>query len=130
MANTDLKKIHSKFYCNKVKLFPYKYLNRSCFDEYSLAAWYMGDGGRKFNVASLYTYGFGYQQNLDILSFFYGKFDITGNLEEDGSRNRPSDKKHFISFKGINANKFFDLVSPHMLPYFSYKLSKNRKRVF
>jgi len=26
--------------------------------------------------------------------------------------------------------KFFDLVSPHMLPYFSYKLPKNRKRVF
>ena len=125
MANADLKKIYSKFYCDGVKLFPYKYLNKSCFDEYSLAAWYMGDGGRKFNIAALYTYGFGYQQNLDILSFLYGRFNIAGNLEEDCGKDRSFDKRHFISFKGIDASKFFNLVSPHLLPYFSYKLPKN-----
>ena len=122
MSNEGLKKIYSQFYKNKVKIFPTQYLRRSNFDAYSLALWYMGDGGRKGNTCSLYTYGYGYLQNLEILLFLKNKFDLNGILHEDTREIRGDDKRHYISFKGSSGLKFSELVAPHIIPYFQYKL--------
>ena len=122
MSNKGLKKIYNAFYKDNVKIFPDKYLRASTFDSYSLAAWYMGDGGRRNNVASIYTFGFGYKSNLEILSFLNDRFDIKGSMVEDRSADRNEDKNYSICFKKEEADKFFTIVSPHILPYFQYKL--------
>jgi hypothetical protein len=130
MGNEFLKEIHNLFYIDRVKIFPYEYLMQSHFDEYSLAAWYMGDGGRRGNIASLYTFGFGYNGNLDILKFLKSKFELEGTLKSDEREIRSVDKRNFISFaKKTEKDKFFQLVSPHILPYFQYKLPKKYRTV-
>ena len=127
MGNKSIKNLYSNFYKNGVKTFPIEYLKKSKFDELSLAAWYMGDGGRKGNVPSLYTYGFGFNGNLEILKFVFGCFGIKGEMKENGRETRSEDKCNFISFTGEDAKKFFSLVSPYMLPSFSYKLPEEYK---
>lgn len=122
MGNIGLKEMYGNFYNGKTKIFPIEYLQSSEFDELSLAAWYMGDGGRKFNILSLYTFGFGYGGNLQILMFLKSKFNIEGTLKIDCGEARNPLKAHFISFKGEDAQKFFSLVAPHMISNFAYKL--------
>lgn len=121
MQNENLKKIYDEYYIDKIKIFPYEYLLKSKFDEYSLAIWYMDDGSRSNNTANLYTYGFGYDGNLKALSFLKEKFGIEGEIKKDDSEHRSEDCKHYISIKS-DANKFFNLISPYVLPYFNYKL--------
>lgn len=123
MNNKNVKKIYSKYYINNVKIFPYEYLLKTKFDEYSLAVWYMDDGSKSNNTAKLYTYGFGYDGNLKILIFLKEKFGIEGEIKRDGSEHRSEDCKHYISIKS-DVNKFFSLVSPYVLPCFNYKLPK------
>ena len=122
MGNETLKKIYNNFYINGVKTFPSKYLTDSIFDARSLAAWYMGDGGRKANNAFLYTYGFGYNGNLDILKFLNYKFGLIGKIAGSECLDRHYDKSYFISFSVIESAKFFQLVAPYLLPMFQYKL--------
>lgn len=122
MGNEFLKKIYNKFYINKVKVFPYKYLSESNFDAYSLAIWYMDDGSRNNKRSSLYTYGFEYCGNLDILRFLNERFGLTGQINQSKGNARSADKIYFISFDVENSNKFFQLVSPYVLPNFQYKL--------
>lgn len=123
MANEYLLKMHLAFYADNVKYFPFDYLQSVNFTPSSLASWYMGDGGRKANIPSLYTYGFGYWGNLQILMFLKSKFNIEGDLKEDCRESRAVVKRNFISIKkGEDSRRFFDIVRPHMISYFSYKL--------
>ncbi len=125
MVNINLKKIRKEFYSNEEKIFPLEYLKKSSFNDVSLAAWYMGDGGRKSNMPSLYTYGFEYGGNLDILIFLFDRFGVAGEIKEAKDAVRNEKKKFYISFGGDNAKKFFSLVAPHMIPYFNYKLPES-----
>ena len=122
LVNKELKSMHNGFYENNKKVFPLKFLQNSDFDALSLAAWYMGDGGKKGNVPSLYTYGFGFNGNLEILKFIFDRFQVKGEMKVDLKNIRGKDKVNFISFKKEEAKKFFSIVSPHMIPHFSYKL--------
>ena len=122
MGNEHVKKIYDQFYVDKIKIFPYDYLMGSCFDAYSLAIWYMDDGGRKGNTPSLYTFGFGYNGNLEVLKFLKNRFDTEAIIKIDDRSQRSEDKRHYISFSGAQANKFFQLVAPYVLPLFQYKL--------
>jgi len=122
MGNKILKDIHIVFYADKRKIFPYDYLTNSIFDAYSLAIWYMDDGGRKFNIPSLYTFDFEYSGNLNILDFIDKKFSIKGILCIDDRDIRHPNKRHYISFKNEDADRFFSIVSPHILRCFQYKL--------
>lgn len=124
MNNEFFKNIYDAYYINKIKVFPYDYLMNSSFDAYSLAIWYMDDGGRKGNISSIYSFSFGYEGNLDILRFLKNKFNIEGSLKIAVDIRRADDKRHFISFNKNEAQKFFKIVSPHIIPYFEYKIPK------
>jgi len=124
MQNEGLKEMYSRFYENKKKFFPFKYLSESSFDEYSLAVWYMDDGSRSQNRVGLYTFGFGYDGNLDILKFLSKKFNLKGKIYMDNREMRSEDCRHYITFSVEESKKFFALVAPYMLPSFQYKLSQ------
>jgi len=130
MNNENLKKIHDKYYINGNKIFPLPYIEKSIFDAYSLAIWYMDDGSRNYNIPTLWTLGFGYDGNLDILRFFKKKFDLEGCLKYDIRPEKPLDKIHYITFAGTEREKFFTIVSPYILPCFRYKLpEKYRSKI-
>lgn len=130
MSNEYIKEIYGNYYVDKVKIFPYEYLVNSSFDEYSLAIWYMDDGSRSANTPSLYTYAFGYNGNLDILKFLKNKFDLRADIKEDSGKNRSIDAVNFISFcEKSDKDKFFQLVSPHILPCFQYKLPEKYRTI-
>jgi transposase len=123
MVVSDLKNLRKIFYKNNEKIFPLKFLNESDFNEISLAVWYMGDGSRSSYVPSLYTYGFGYQGNLEIMQFLNQKFNIKANLRCDNGSHRHPDHRHYLSIqKGDDSQRFFSLVAPHILPCLQYKL--------
>jgi hypothetical protein len=122
MGNENLKKVYSEFYINKVKIFPYEYLIRSSFDAYSLAIWFMDDGSRRGNSATLHTYGFGYDGNLQIVRFLFKKFGICAEVKNWKSAGRSLDKTSCLYFKSSEADKFFKLVAPYILPCFRYKI--------
>ena len=133
MGNENLKLMHQFFYNNDgVKFFPYEHFTNDLrgkggmwgeFDGLSLAAWYMGDGGRKSNIPSLYTFGFGYWGNLQIQMFLKQHFDIESIMREDDRETRHISYRYYIAIKkGKDSQRFFDIVRPHMIPYFSYKL--------
>lgn len=123
MGNEFLKVIYGKFYADKIKIFPYEYLMRSGFDAYSLAIWFMDDGSRKGNTAVIHTYGFGFDGNLQIAQFLYDKFGLYCEIKNWGNISS-EDKRHCVYFssKQDKADKFFQLVAPHILPSFQYKL--------
>jgi hypothetical protein len=127
MSNKCLKEFYDVFYKNGKKQIPFDYLlNSSDFNELSLAAWYMGDGGRKYNVPSLYTFGFGYDGNLQVLMLLKSKFGIEGDLKIDDRDFRSPLYRNYISIrKGENSNMFFSIVEPYIINHFRYKLPKN-----
>jgi len=123
MGNEFLKEMNKKFYVDRVKIFPYEYLMQSDFDAYSLAIWYMDDGSRNDNSATLHTYGFGFDGNLQIVRFLFNKFNISSEIKNWGKIERSPDKSSCIYFSPkSSSDKFFQIVSPHILPNFQYKL--------
>ena len=124
MQNEKLKEVYGEFYKNGIKIFPYDFLINSSLDEYSLAIWYMDDGSRKKNRIELYSQGFNYVDNLKIIEFLYKKFNICGVIQENKSEtyNVNPNHRHHVRFNTIDSDKFFKLVSPHILPSFQYKL--------
>lgn len=127
MQNEHLKAMHDIYYKDQVKIFPYDFLIGSQFDAYSLAIWYMDDGGRRNNVASLYTFAFGYNGNLDVQRFLKNKFGLESELKKDDRPIRSLDCKHFLSLS-TDSDKFFQIVAPHILPYFQYKLPEKYRQ--
>ena len=120
--NKNLKEMHSIFYPNGTKIFPYEYLSSSSFNEKSLAYWYMDDGSRNGNSAILSTYGFGFAGNAKILAFLKEKFGLIGTLIEDKGKSRSEDARHFIRFSTDEAVKFFTIVSPYIAYGMEYKI--------
>lgn len=130
MSNENLKEMYARFYINRVKIFPYDYLINSCFDAYSLAIWYMDDGGINGNIPSIYTYSFGYNGNLDVLKLLKNKFDIMATIKIDDHGNRSPDMINYVSFNDVcERDKFFRLISPYILPSFHYKLPPSFRAV-
>lgn len=128
MNNEFLKEIYDKYYVNNVKIFPIDYLLDSEFDEYSLAIWYMDDGSRNGNSATLHTYGFGMDGNIQISRFILKKFGIFPEIKNWGKENRNADKSCCLYFSASNSDKFFQTVAPHILPYFQYKLPERYRQ--
>jgi hypothetical protein len=122
MQNEYIKNLYSIFYQKNIKIFQREYLVKSCFDAYSLAIWYMDDGARSYNSANLYTYGFGTYGNIEIIKFLKKKFNLEAEIKSDNRPQRNKERRKFLHFTKTNAEKFFSLVAPHILPYFSYKL--------
>jgi len=122
MGNEFLKEIYEKFYIDKIKIFPYEYLMSSIFDTYSLAMWYMGDGSISGKSAKIHTYGFGYNGNLDIAKFLNNKFGLVVKIAQSQQAVRSVDKCYYITLNVVESNKLSQLISPHILPHFQYKL--------
>lgn len=121
MQNEQLKELRNVFYPNGLKIFPMEYF-KGKFNQISLAFWYMGDGSRKGNIASIYTYGFGIDGNAIIKVFLKEIFQIDFDIKIDNMEKR-GDKAFFLStIKGENSQKFFEIVAPHIIPSMQYKL--------
>jgi len=129
MQNEHLQKIHHVFYRGKIKTFPVDHLDKSTFDAYSLAIWYMDDGSRNGNTCHLHTYDFEYGGNVEIIGFLWKKFGLIGSIEKDNSKHRTPGKEYHIRFNVDEAAKFFAFVAPHILPYFYYKLPQGFRPV-
>ena len=128
MGNIHLKEIYNKFYIDKVKIFPYEYLLQSNFDAYSLAIWYMDDGSRSSNTAILGTYGFGFKANHQISQFLFEKFNICSEVKQKHYEGMSFDKDCTIHIP-YQDGKFFQLIAPHILPHFQYKLPEKYRQV-
>lgn len=122
MGNKYLKKIYNEFYIGGIKKFPYEYLEQSGFDAYSLAIWYMDDGSRNGNNATLHTYGFGLDGNIQASRLLLNKFNVVSEVKLWGSKRSTIDKRNCLYFKSDIAGDFFKLVAPYILPHFYYKL--------
>ena len=94
----------------------------SIFDNYSLAMWYMGDGSIDNKSSKLHTYGFGYNGNLDIAKFLNNKFNLVVKIAQSNKHVRDVNKSYYITFNVAESHKLSQLVSPHILPHFQYKL--------
>ena len=128
MQNKELKQIYSRFYRKRTKIFPLKYLLGSVFDEYSLSIWYMDDGSRNNNSATMHTYGFGFEGNLQISRFLYKRFGLCSDIKAWGGRKRNEDTRHCLYFPSSESQKFFSLVASHILPCFQYKLPEKFRK--
>jgi hypothetical protein len=89
----------------------------------------MDDGHRRDKSCEMGTYGFGYQGNLDILKYLNSKFGLTAKISQNQKDGRSIDKCYYIDFNVAEADKFFQLVAPHILPHFQYKLPERLRTI-
>ncbi len=122
MQNKHLKEIYLKYYPNKQKIFPYSYLIESNFDAFSLAVWYMDDGGLSSDgkACNLFTYGFGPEGTNEARGYILGKFNVTSSKYDDKAR--PIETASYIHFSVSESFSFFSLIAPYTHPSMAYKL--------
>lgn len=112
-----------EFYINKNKIVP----DWIKLDPLSLATWFMDDGSGYPTKIILYSQSFSMKDNLKLISFLERDFGIQSTLckTRGGSGwaiyigNGRKNKCHNSS------NKFFELVSPFIIPCLRYKLPKD-----
>jgi len=109
---TDILPLFYHFDEDKKKI---KYINDEVLnklDERGLSFWFMDDGWKSGNQLGISTECFTDPDLNKIVSYFKNKWDIQAVIDT-GRR---------IVFKKINAFLFQSLISPHIIPLFSYKL--------
>jgi hypothetical protein len=130
-ANSDLEVINYQFYCTGNKEITLEILEN--LSPFSVAVWYMDDGKIDWHfrikrydpkcnitpVITLCTESFSRQSCENIQKWFYEKYQIKVRLKAHKLKNR-------IGYRVIVASgyaaKFLDLVRPHILPEFAYKI--------
>lgn len=128
MGNKFLRNLYNRFYDNKIKFFPYDFLRKSPFDVFSLAVWYMDDGGLMGRSACLFTFGFGLKGTDEALSFLYERFGIKGTRYQDNGKDRNPEYSFYIHLPVEQSDKFFSLIAPYIHPSMAYKLPESFRK--
>lgn len=103
---------------------------------HSLAIWYMSDGslslmgrtkGKVYKrIPSLATHAFSKEDNEKMARWFDESLDIKATINKQG-------KYYYVRFPVVEAQKFFCLIFPYIIPSFYYKIDlaypENDKRI-
>ena len=84
-------------------------------DELSLAVWFMDDGCRSRRAVYLNTQQFALPDQLRLLEMLRDQWGLIGTLNRDKCYHR-------IRLSVESTSRFVELISPHLLPMFRYKL--------
>jgi len=83
--------------------------------ELSLAVWFMDDGCRSRSAVYLNTQQFALPDQVRLLDMLRGQWGLIGTLNRDKTYHR-------IRLSVESTSRFVQLIRPHLLPMFSYKL--------
>jgi hypothetical protein len=121
----DLDDIYKMIYPKGKKKVTKKWLEQ--IDTIGLAAWYMDDGHlskqkstRSINftyTALLHTEGFSFKECKIITFWLKKKWGIKASVYKNGKRNH-----FFIRITADSSKIFWELITPWITPYFSYKI--------
>lgn len=114
-------KIRKCFYKNNQKIIPENISNLLKYN-LSLAVWYMDDGYyyRRDKSAHIYLPKLTAEDQKMLLVCLQNNFTINAKIYC-----RPDRKSCQLNFTGKDKNKLFDLIRPHILPLFNYKITSN-----
>lgn len=117
----------SEFYPNGKKFITREILDK--LNAFGLAIWFMDDGSRNIHwhtrkdglksvssrVLNINTQGFSFEENETIQKYFSDKWSISVKIYKQ--RNKP-----IICITSENANKFVEIIEPHIIPSLQYKI--------
>ena len=110
---TELKNI---FYYNKIKVFPYDFVNNH-LNDLSLAIWMMDDGYNYGNRGFEFcTDNFTEDENEKIVELFKNKFDINSHVI------RVAKKNYRVLVNKKDKTKLFNIVRKYIIPSMLYKI--------
>lgn len=106
------------FYTSGVKTIPSN-IGEFLTHPISLAIWFMDDGNGYKNKSSyrISTYAFGLEGSQILIDCLHKNFGIQTNLIRDSKG-----YQIYIPVKDGNSSRFYDLVSPFIIPSMRYKL--------
>ncbi|MBT7095252.1 MAG: hypothetical protein HN936_18550 [Bacteroidetes bacterium] len=118
ISHIDLLPIYSMFYTSGVKTIPSN-IGEFLTHPISLAIWFMDDGNGYKNKSSyrISTYAFGLEGSQILIDCLHKNFGIQTNLIRDSKG-----YQIYIPVKDGNSSRFYDLVSPFIIPSMRYKL--------
>lgn len=112
-------KWHSYFYLDGRKIVPEEI--ESYLSGLSMAVWFMDDGAADYAGATLQTHSFSADEVELLVSLLRRKFELEVN-------SRMNKGKRIIYVKASSMNALRELIEPHLLPEFDYKLVPRRFR--
>lgn len=118
-----LTKLRNRLYINNHKVIDPHML--TMMDAEALAIIFMCDGGSYLDTRpktphaniKLHTKGFSYADNMALSKAIYSSVGIRTNVNKHYNY-------YMLSVKSADINKFIDVVTPHVLPSFMYKLER------
>lgn len=106
----ELTPFYRAFYREGRKVVPELRLN-----SLSLAVWFMDDGCKSHRALYINTQQFDREEQERLLTMLRDQLGIEGTLNRDKSYHR-------IRIAVASVPRFIEIVRPHLLPYFEYKL--------
>ena len=121
-ANSDIEKINAQFYSGAEKEISPGILKH--LTPLSIAVWYMDDGSsdlRNSLTFSFCTDSYSFESCENIKKWFEDEYNIKTRIRQRGERKDGKPKYRVII--ELESNKdFLDLIDPHILPQFRYKV--------
>lgn len=120
-AHPDFSEFFEMFYGSGRKRVTKKILDH--LTPFSLAVWYMDDGyyNQKRGRVRLATNSFTYDENLQIQEHLQKAWRLSSNIGASDSGT------HYIWLNTSNTVKFFKIVKDYIIPFFDYKIDRDRK---
>jgi hypothetical protein len=118
LSSKELYLYKEKFYFKSKKIIPDEI--DLLLTPLSLAVWFMGDGSiksKECNGRIINTHGFREPEINKLCHILQDKFTLKASI-----RRQKDGLQIYISAK--SARELYNLISPHLLPYFEYKLPK------
>ena len=114
---------HELFYVNNIKIVPTNI--EELLTAKSLAYWAMDDGGADRSGFIFYTNCFTLEEVQRLVVALKNKFDLNCSIH---TRKDKTKQSYLIYVKADSWIKFKNLVEPHIIPHFQYKLKLRGSR--
>lgn len=112
-SNQVFNKYFEMFYSERTKIIPKDLV----FTPLLLAVWFMDDGSKSRKALYLNTQQFGYDQTFKVCEMFQDQLDLDARVNKDS--------KYFrVRFTDKASITFQQIITPHILQSFKYKLLK------
>lgn len=118
-TNPVFTKWHQRFYRHGTKVVP-RDIDK-LLSELSMTVWFMDDGAADYAGVTLQTHNFSALEVERLVSVLRYKFDLAAS-------SRSNKGKRIIYIKAGSLDRLHDLMDPHLLPDFAYKLTPRRLR--
>ena len=122
---TDLRKFT---YANE-GLDQHKRITREWLDKLEplgLAVWFMDDGGKCGAGCQISTQCFSYEEQEVIQRYFVEKWNIKTNINKAGT-SKDGTQQFYLYFEKEEVPKLANIIRPHLLPMFLYKINEEGK---